>query len=47
MCGWGGEGKKKKKTKLVVSLLSEGEMFTKQTLNLTMRLMNENKFCVK
>ena len=42
MCGWGVEGKTK--TKVVVSLLSEGEMFTKQTLNPTMRLMKETNF---
>ena len=39
MCGWGVEGKSW--TKVMVSLLNEGEMFTKQTLNPTIRLMKE------
>lgn len=42
VCEWGVEGKTK--TKVVVSLLSEGEMFTKQTFNPTMRLMKETNF---
>ena len=42
VCGWGVEGKTK--TKVMVSLLSEGGMFTKQTLNPTKRLMKETNF---
>ena len=42
-----GEVREKTKTKVMINLLNEGEMFTKQTLNPTLRLMKKNKFCLK